>query len=225
MILHLCQSRIAMLGGIVPALTGPVCTEQMRRQQWITCRHADLNAKPFVLVVHALARSRDLKGRCWKITAASAETKPATGTGQDDTTAVVRAIIGPIISQRVGAAAHDARGITGMNRKQLVALASITLLVACTQETQNKIGRSIQNWTGTDGIIEIYAGNKLVKRFIKIDKLSTAAGTNSDVDRPYRFGYGVLDSNLNNRHDKGESKVYFEFSDYSTSYVFFENPD
>ncbi len=112
-----------------------------------------------------------------------------------------------------------------MNLKHLAALASITLLVACTQETQNKIGRSIQNWTGTDGIIEIYAGNELVKRFIKIDKLSTASGTDSGVERPYRFGYGVLDTNLNNEQDKGEKKVYFEFSDYSTSYVFFENPD
>jgi hypothetical protein len=24
--------------------------------------------------------------------------------------------------------------------------------------------------------------------------------------------------------DPGEKKIYFEFSDYSTSYVFFENP-
>ena len=94
----------------------------------------------------------------------------------------------------------------------------------CTQESQNRIGRSIQNWTGTDGVIEIYAGNELVKRFMKIDKLTTASGTSNGVDRPYRFGYGVLDANLNNQVDKGEKKVYFEFSDYSTSYVFYESP-
>lgn len=99
------------------------------------------------------------------------------------------------------------------------------LITGCTQESQNTIGRSIQNWTGTDGIIEIYAGDKLVKRFMKIDKLSTAAGTTSGEARPYRFGYGVLDANLNGKTDSGEKKVYFEFSDYSTSYVFFENPD
>jgi len=29
---------------------------------------------------------------------------------------------------------------------------------------------------------------------------------------------------LNFSADAGEKKVYFEFSDYSTSYVFFENP-
>ena len=105
------------------------------------------------------------------------------------------------------------------------ALALALALVGCTQESQNKIGRSIQNWTGTDGIIEIYAGNTLVRRFLKIDKLSTASGTNNGADRPYRFGYGVLDADLNGKADSGEKKVYFEFSDYSTSYVFYESPD
>ena len=105
------------------------------------------------------------------------------------------------------------------------ALGLTLALGACTQESQNQIGRSIQNWTGTDGILEIYAGNTLVKRFMKVDKLTTAAGTGNGVDRPYRFGYGVLDTNLNEKVDDGEKKVYFEFSDYSTSYVFYENPD
>ncbi len=82
----------------------------------------------------------------------------------------------------------------------------------------------MQNWTGTNGILEIYAGEKLVKRFIQIDKLTTAAGTTNGNDRPYRFGYGVLDENLNTTKDPGEEKVYFEFSDYSTSYIFYENP-
>lgn len=100
----------------------------------------------------------------------------------------------------------------------------LLLAAACTQESQNQIGRSIQNWTGTDGIIEIYAGDKLVKRFMQIDKLTTASGTDSGAARPYRFGYGVLDVNLNGSVDDGEKKVYFEFSDYSTSYVFYENP-
>lgn len=100
----------------------------------------------------------------------------------------------------------------------------ILLLTSCTQETQNKIGRSIQNWTGTDGILEVYAGSNLVKRFMKIDKLTTATATGGKRERPYRFGYGVLDANLNGAIDKGEKKVYFEFSDYSTSYIFYEDP-
>ena len=96
--------------------------------------------------------------------------------------------------------------------------------LGCTQETQNKVGRAVQNWTGTDGILEVYAGERLVKRFLQIDKLSTASGTGTGTARPYRFGYGILDANLNGKVDPGESKVYFEISDYSTSYVFFENP-
>ncbi|CAM8666710.1 hypothetical protein MCEMSEM18_01525 [Comamonadaceae bacterium] len=97
-------------------------------------------------------------------------------------------------------------------------------LAACTQEQQNKLGREIQNWTGTNGVLEFYAGDKLVRRFIKIDKLSTAMGTDDGKPRPYRFGYGVLDENLNFTADSGEKKVYFEISDYGSNYLFFENP-
>jgi opacity protein-like surface antigen len=107
----------------------------------------------------------------------------------------------------------------------LIALAAAAALAsACTQEKQNQIQRSIQNWTGTNGVLEIYAGDKLVRRFLKIDKLSTAYGTDDSSARPYRFGYGVLDENLNFQIDSGEKRVYFEISDYATNYVFFENP-
>jgi len=99
-------------------------------------------------------------------------------------------------------------------------------VTGCTQETQNQLQRNIQNWTGTDGVLDIYAGDKLVHRFIKIDKLTTAQGTSDpNTSRPYRFGYGHLDKNQNYQVDPGEKRVYFEFSDYSTSYVFYENPN
>jgi hypothetical protein len=104
----------------------------------------------------------------------------------------------------------------------LAATLSLTL-AACTQERQNQIKRDIQNWTGTNGVLEVYAGDKVVKRFLKIDKLSTALGTDDKVARAYRFGYGVLDENLNGTVDSGEKRVYFEVSDFS-NYVFFENP-
>jgi len=111
-----------------------------------------------------------------------------------------------------------------MKGKVLIATAILSL-TACTQETQNQFGRAIQNWTGTNGILEIYAGNTLVKRFIKIDKLTTASGTSNSKDRPYRYGYGYLDANLNGTLEDGEKKkIYFEFSDYSTSYIFYEDP-
>lgn len=108
--------------------------------------------------------------------------------------------------------------------KVLLTVVLASGLLACTQETQNKLGRAIQNWTGTNGVLEIYAGDKLVRRFIEIDKLSTAVSTQGSNARPYRFGYGVFDENLNMHKDNGEKKVYFEFSDYSTPYVFFEHP-
>jgi hypothetical protein len=103
-------------------------------------------------------------------------------------------------------------------------IAAALLLSSCTQEQQNKISRDIQNYTGTNGVLEVYAGDKVVRRFLKVDKVSTAMGTSDSVARPYRFGYGVLDENLNMQVDAGEKKVYFEISDYSTQYVFFENP-
>jgi hypothetical protein len=109
-------------------------------------------------------------------------------------------------------------------RKMLAALACAALALAgCTQEQQNKLGRTVQNWTGTNGVLEIYAGDKVVRRFIRIDKLSTALGTDDDQPRSYRYGYGVLDENLNFAADPGEKKVYFEIGGYG-NYVFFESP-
>jgi len=110
-----------------------------------------------------------------------------------------------------------------MKRVLVLALA-LALLGACTQESQNQLGRSIQNWTGTSGVLDVYAGEKLVMRFIQIDKLSTAMGTSDASPRPYRFGYGVLDENQNYVADPGERKLYFEVSDFSTQYVFYESP-
>lgn len=111
-----------------------------------------------------------------------------------------------------------------MPRCRSCAVAVLTLVAGCTQETQNQIGRSVQNWTGTNGVLEIYAGSQVVRRFIHVDKLSTAYGTDDSVARPYRFGYGILDENLNGKRDEGEKKVYFELSDYSTPYLFYESP-
>jgi hypothetical protein len=108
-------------------------------------------------------------------------------------------------------------------RKFMTVIAAMLMLAGCTQEQQNKLGRDIQNWTGTNGVLEIYAGDKVVRRFLKVDKLSTALGTDDSAPRSYRFGYGVLDENLNFVADPGEKKVYFEIGGYG-QYVFFENP-
>ena len=111
--------------------------------------------------------------------------------------------------------------------KKLILLLSVAvalMFTACTQETQNKLGRSIQNWTGTNGVLDVYMGEKLVKRFIKIDKLSTAEATQGQSARTYRYGYGYLDVNQNYKVDAGEKKLYFEISDYATPYIFYDNP-
>jgi len=106
-----------------------------------------------------------------------------------------------------------------------LAITTLLILGSCTQEIQNRISRGIQNWTGTNGVLDIISEGKLMYRFIKIDKMSTARATgDGGVNRPYRFGYGVLDVNQNMIQDPGEKKVYFEVSDYSTSYVFYEKP-
>ena len=98
------------------------------------------------------------------------------------------------------------------------------LLPSCTQEQQNKFSRSIQNWTGTNGVLDVISDGKVMYRFIHIDKLTTATATEGTQSRPYRFGYGIFDRNLNYQADPGEKKSYFEFSDYSTGYIFYENP-
>lgn len=111
--------------------------------------------------------------------------------------------------------------------KKAILLLSIVVALfftACTQETQNKLGRSIQNWTGTNGVLDIYMGEKLVKRFIKIDKLSTAEATQGTAPRTYRYGYGYMDKNFNYKVDNGEKKLYFEISDYATPYIFYDSP-
>jgi hypothetical protein len=110
-----------------------------------------------------------------------------------------------------------------MIRISIALVAAALALAGCTQEQQNKLGRDIQNWTGTNGVLEVYSGDKLVRRFLKVDKLSTGLGTDDGTPRAYRYGYGVLDENLNFVVDPGEKKVYFEVGGYG-SYVFFENP-
>ncbi len=109
-----------------------------------------------------------------------------------------------------------------MKLKLLLVPALVLFFAGCTQETQNSLSRSLQNWTGTNGVLDVYAGDKLVHKFIRIDKVSTAFGSNDGKLRPYRYGYGVDDINFNGIVDDGEKKVYFEFSDYSTSYIFYE---
>jgi hypothetical protein len=107
----------------------------------------------------------------------------------------------------------------------LMLLASVLGLWSCTQETQNKISRSIQNWTGTNGVVDVISDGKIMYRWVQVDKLSTAMSTGSGAkeSRAYRYGYGVMDLNQNFIADENEKKVYFEVGDFAT-YVFYESP-
>lgn len=110
-------------------------------------------------------------------------------------------------------------------KKIVAGLAVVLILMSgCTQESQNKFSRGIQNWTGTDGVMDVYAGEKLVIRFIKVDKVTTGVGRSDNQPRAYRYSYGYVDKNFNYKVDPGEKKVYFEVSNY-TNYVFYENPN
>lgn len=104
-------------------------------------------------------------------------------------------------------------------------VAALLIFTACTQETQNKISRSIQNWTGTNGVVDVVSDGKVLYRWIQVDKLSTATSTGSGPkeSRAYRYGYGVMDLNQNFIADDNEKKVYFEVGDFAT-YVFYESP-
>jgi len=109
-------------------------------------------------------------------------------------------------------------------KKLFLFISALLLVTGCTQEQQNKIGHTIQNITGVNGVVDIYSGGKLVMRFLKVDKLTTAHGTDDNLPRPYRFGYGYLDKNFNYKVDPDEKKkLYFEITNYET-YIFYENP-
>ncbi len=111
-----------------------------------------------------------------------------------------------------------------MNRISALIL-FLGVMTSCTQEQQNQISRGIQNWTGTNGVLDVFSDGKVLYRFIGIDKLTTASATgDKETARAYRYGYGVMDLNLNYKQDADEKKVYFEISDYSTPYLFYENP-
>ncbi len=112
--------------------------------------------------------------------------------------------------------------------KYLAAALALLALSSCTKDSQNKISHAVQNWTGTNGVLDVISNGKLMYRFINIDKMTTAATSTSgspNESHAYRYGYGVYDTNFNYVADPGEKKVYFEVSDYSTNYVFYENPN
>ena len=113
----------------------------------------------------------------------------------------------------------------GRHQKVVAFILLASTVAGCTWETRNQISRTLQNWTGTNGVMDVIQEGKVMYRFVDVEKMTTAVSTEgAPTPRPYRFGYGVLDLNQNYIADPGEKKTYFEVSDYSTAYVFYENP-
>lgn len=100
----------------------------------------------------------------------------------------------------------------------------LALTTSSCLETRNKVSRSVQNMTGVEGVVDVLAGDKVLHRFLEVKKLTTALATHGNDTRDYRYGWGIYDKNQNFKVDEGEKKVYFEVSNYSTMYVFYENP-
>lgn len=80
------------------------------------------------------------------------------------------------------------------------------------------------DWTGKNGVVEIFDGDHLAQRYLGICELSTVIRVKKDMRTVCRAGRGYLDANLNFRVDPGEKKVYFQISEF-TNYIFFEQPD
>ncbi|WP_297454869.1 hypothetical protein [Persephonella sp.] len=92
-------------------------------------------------------------------------------------------------------------------------------------ERINIIGRTIETTIGFEnGVVEFYSCGKLIKRFLKVEKLTTATGTYQKQTRPYRFGYGYIDKNLDgilNKDEKKLGKVYFEIPS-QRDYIYYD---
>lgn len=118
-------------------------------------------------------------------------------------------------------------------KKGLMIAGGIILLIAIllgaryfSEESQNKFNRSLQTTMGIkDGKVEVYSGQAVpVRRFFNVEKLSTATSTDGDTPRTYRYGFGYIDRNTNNKLDPDEKKrgkKYFELAEYS-QYIYLD---
>ena len=93
-----------------------------------------------------------------------------------------------------------------------------------TEEGQNRISRSIQNFIGAKyGKVVVYQNGSPVFSAYNVEKLSTAYGTDDGAPRNYRYGYGHIDLNNDGKLDikEKEKKRYFEIPNFAT-YVYFD---
>jgi hypothetical protein len=104
-------------------------------------------------------------------------------------------------------------------------LGLISFKMFFSEEAQNKISRKLTTTFGTkEGCVELHSTTGVVyKRIFNVEKLSTAYGTDDGQPRPYRYGYGYFDLNLDNKlsqDEKERGKKYFEINDYTPTFYF-----
>lgn len=106
-----------------------------------------------------------------------------------------------------------------------VIVLTVGLSAGCDSKPRHPFGKEVTTWEGQKGVLEIYAGDKLVKRFIEIEKMSTTIGATDGQARHIRHGFGVMDENFDLEANFGEEEVYFEISETATPFVFYQNPN
>lgn len=101
----------------------------------------------------------------------------------------------------------------------------LTLKLVFNEDKQNQWSRSFTNAFGlNEGCLEIRDNGKVSVRFFKVEKLSTAKGTSDGGVRPYRFGRGIIDRNLDNvlsPSEESEGLKYFELSTFE-KYLYYD---
>ena len=71
-------------------------------------------------------------------------------------------------------------------------------------------------------VVDIISGGTIVYRFLDVAQWGAH---HEELDSHLtRSGYGILDTNQNYLIDEDEVRVYFEFSDHNTQYLFYQNP-
>lgn len=107
----------------------------------------------------------------------------------------------------------------------VLVLAILGIRYYFTPEQQNLTLRTLDKITGfKNGQIEVRSlDGSVTYRIFQVDKFTTTIKEGS-ILRPYRFGYGYIDLNLNDILDEEEKllgRSYFEIPNTS-DYVFFE---
>jgi multidrug efflux pump subunit AcrB len=94
------------------------------------------------------------------------------------------------------------------------------------EEEQNIFMRKITTTIGyKEGEVRVFAGQQHPVFVVKnVEKLTTAFSSTGKEDRPYRFGFGYIDEDLDGKiseKEKKKGKKYFEIGPF-TQYIYLD---